>query len=171
MRLTAIRSTFAILAVFAIMSVCANAQAPDFSKVQIKTNKISNNFYTLDGQGGTIGVLAGPDGVFMVDGQFAPLTDKIVAAIKQVTNAPIKYMVNTHVHGDHTGGNENFGKLGVTILSRGSLRNRLMHPAPVANGTTPPATQAIGLPVITYNANSQHAIHMNDDDVQLIPIP
>src|SRR5206468_7798709 len=118
MKLTAIRSLVAILAVFAIMAVCANAQQ-DFSNVQVKTNKISNNFYTLDGQGGTIGVLAGPDGVFMVDGQFAPLTDKIVAAIKQITNAPIKYMVNTHVHGDHTGGNENFGKLGVTILARG----------------------------------------------------
>ena len=170
MKLTAIRSLVAILAVFAIMAVCANAQQ-DFSNVQVKTNKISNNFYTLDGQGGTIGVLAGPDGVFMVDGQFAPLTDKIVAAIKQITNAPIKYMVNTHVHGDHTGGNENFGKLGVTILARGSLRNRLMHPAPAANGTTPPATLPVGLPVITYNANSQLALHMNGEDVQLIPIP
>ena len=80
-------------------------------------------------------------------------------------------MVNTHVHGDHTGGNENFGKLGVTILARGSLRNRLMHPAPVANGTPPPATQPVGLPVITYNANSQLGIHMNGEDVQLIPIP
>jgi cyclase len=169
MKLTAIRSLVAILAVFAIMAVCANAQQ-DFSNVQVKTNKISNNFYTLDGQGGTIGVLAGPDGVFMVDGQFAPLTDKIVAAIKQITNAPIKYMVNTHVHGDHTGGNENFGKLGVTILARGSLRNRLMHPAPAANGTTPPATLPIGLPVITYNVNSQLALHMNGEDVQLIPI-
>ena len=132
MRKTAIRFSLVVLAALAIMAVSANAQAPDFSKVQIKTNKVSNNFYTLDGQGGTIGVLAGPEGVFMVDGQFAPLTDKIVAAIKQITNAPIKYMVNTHVHGDHTGGNENFGKLGVTILSRGSLRNRLMHPAPAA---------------------------------------
>jgi cyclase len=171
MRKTAIRFSLVVLAALAIMAVSANAQGPDFSKVQIKTNKISNNFYTLDGQGGTIGVLAGPDGVFMVDGQFAPLTDKIVAAIKQITNAPIKYMVNTHVHGDHTGGNENFGKLGVTILSRGSLRNRLMHPAPAANGTTPPATQPVGLPVITYNANSQLALHMNGEDVQLIPIP
>ena len=170
MRRTAIRFSFVVLAALAIMAVLANAQAPDFSKVQIKTNKISNNFYTLDGQGGTIGVLAGPDGVFMVDGQFAPLTDKIVAAIKQITNAPIKYMVNTHVHGDHTGGNENFGKLGVTILSRGSLRNRLMHPAPAANGVAPPAPQPIGLPVITYNVNSQLAIHMNGEDVQLIPI-
>ena len=171
MRKTAIRFSLVVLAALAIMAVSANAQAPDFSKVQIKTNKISNNFYTLDGQGGTIGVLAGPDGVFMVDGQFAPLTDKIVAAVKQITNAPIKYMVNTHVHGDHTGGNENFGKLGVTILSRGSLRNRLMHPAPAANGSTPPATPPAGLPVITYNANSQLALHMNGEDVQLIPIP
>ena len=171
MRLNAIRSTFAILAVFAIMSVCANAQAPDFSKVQIKTNKISDNFYTLDGQGGTIGVLAGPDGVFMVDGQFAPLSDKIAAAIKQITNAPIKFLVNTHVHGDHTGGNENFGKMGATIIARGSLRNRLMHPAPAANGTVPPATLPIGLPTITYSATSQLAFHMNGEDVQLIPIP
>jgi len=128
MRRTAIRFSFVVLAASAIMAVFANAQEPDFSKVQIKTNKISNNFYTLDGQGGTIGVLAGPDGVFMVDGQFAPLTDKIVAAIKQITNAPIKYMVNTHVHGDHTGGNEAMGKEGATILARGTLRNRLMRP-------------------------------------------
>ena len=125
-----IRFSLAVLAALAIMAVSADAQAPDFSKVQIKTNKISNNFYTLDGQGYAIGVLAGPDGVFMVDGQFAPLTDKIVAAIKQITNAPIKYIVNTHVHGDHTGGNENLGKLGATILARGSLRNRLNAPRP-----------------------------------------
>src|SRR5215831_15234221 len=90
-------------------------QPPDFSQVQIKTTKVANNFYTLEGQGGTIGVLAGPQGVLMVDSQFAPLTDKIVAAIKQISNAPIRFMINTHVHGDHTGGNANLGKLGVTI--------------------------------------------------------
>src|SRR5690242_17804544 len=76
MKPTAIRYSFAILAVFALMAVCANAQQ-DFSNVQIKTNKISNNFYTLDGQGGTIGLLVGPDGVLMVGTQFAPLHDKI----------------------------------------------------------------------------------------------
>lgn len=171
MRKMAIRISFVALAALVILAVSANAQAPDMSKVQIKTNKISNNFYTLDGQGGTIGVLAGPDGVFMVDGQFAPLTDKIVAAIKQISTAPIKFVVNTHVHGDHTGGNENLGKLGATILARGALRNRLMHPAPAANGTTPPATPPIGLPTITYSATSQLAFHMNGEDVQLIPIP
>src|SRR6266852_4543365 len=161
MRKTAIRISFVVLAALAILAVTTSAQAPDFSKVQIKTNKVSDNFYTLDGQGGTIGVLAGPDGVFMVDGQFAPLTDKIVAAIKQISNAPIKFVVNTHVHGDHTGGNENFGKMGATIIARGSLRNRLMNPAPAANGTPVPPTQPVGLPMITYNATSQLAFHMN----------
>src|SRR5438874_3475618 len=102
MRRTAIRFSFVVLTALAIMAVFANAQAPDFSKVQIKTNKVSNNFYTLDGQGGTIGVLAGPEGVFMVDGQFAPLTDKLVAAIKKITIDPIKYMVNSQDIGIHT---------------------------------------------------------------------
>src|SRR6059036_2280635 len=169
MKLTAIRFVLAILAVFALMAVGANAQ--DFSNVQVKTNKLSNNFYTLDGQGGTIGLLVGPDGVFMVDAQFAPLHDKIMAAIRQITNAPVKFVVNTHVHGDHTGGNEAMGKEGATILARGTSRNRLMRPAPAANGQTPPTTPAPGLPVITYNANSQLAFHMNGEDVQLIPIP
>jgi cyclase len=112
-----------------------------------------------------------PDGVLMVDTQFAPLHDKIMAAIRQITNGPIKYVVNTHVHNDHTGGNELMGKEGATILARGSLRNRLMRPAPGANGQAPPPTPAPGLPVLTYNANSQLAFHMNGEDVQLIPIP
>src|SRR3954471_19105183 len=117
---------------FGAMVLCAllaQAQgAPDFSKVEIKANRVSDKFYTLDGQGGTIGVLFGPDGVFMVDTQFAPLSDKIVAAIKRLTPQPIKFIVNTHVHGDHTGGDENFGKMGATIISRPELRNRLAHP-------------------------------------------
>lgn len=161
------RTTLATLIAF---TLSASAQAPvDYSKVQIKTNKVSNNFYTLDGQGGTIGVLAGPDGIFMVDSQFAPLSDKIAAAIKQISDRPIRYMVNTHVHGDHTGGNENFGKMGVTILARENLRNRLMHPAPANNGTPGVPTKDIGLPLITFN--NVITLHMNGEDVQLIPIP
>ncbi len=144
-------------------------QPVDYSKVQIKANKISNNFDTLDGQGGTIGVLYGPDGVFMVDDQFAPLSDKIVAAIKQITNSPIRYLVNTHVHPDHTGGNENFGKMGVTILARENLRNRLMHPAAAANGTPGVPMPSAGLPLMTYN--NLVTFHMNGEDIQLIPIP
>src|SRR6266487_1760708 len=140
-----------------------------FSQVQIKTTKIGGNFYTLEGSGGTIGVLAGPDGVLMVDAQFAPLTDKIVAAIKQVSDGRIRYLINTHVHGDHTGGNENIGKLGATIFARENLRARLMKPAPLANGQPGVPTAPVGLPTVTYDAPI--TFHMNGEDVQLIPVP
>jgi cyclase len=137
-----------VLALLAMITVSTNlrGQQPDFSKVQIKTTKISDNFYTLEGQGGTVGVLVGADGVFMVDCQFALLSDKLAAAIRQISDRPIRFLVNTHVHGDHTGGNENFGKMGVTIIAREQLRQRLMHPNPTANGTPAPPTQPVGLP-------------------------
>ena len=106
---------------------CSKPQ--DFSKVEIKTTKITDKFYTLEGQGGMIGALVGPDGVFLVDTQFAPLSEKIVAAVKKISTSPIKFVVNTHVHGDHTGGNENFGKMGAVIFSRDQLRARLARPA------------------------------------------
>src|SRR5215469_10814375 len=110
----------------AVMALTAGAQGQqDFSKVEIKTTRLTNNFYTLEGQGGTIGILTGPNGIFMVDTEFAPLSDKIIAAIRKASNnAPIKYVVNTHVHGDHTGGNENLAKTGAVLLSRTELRYR-----------------------------------------------
>jgi len=106
------RLSLAVLSATVIAGVSLSAQQQDFSQVQIKTTKIGPSFYTLEGQGGMIGALVGPDGVFLVDSQFAPLTDKIVAAVKQISDGRIKFLVNTHVHGDHTGGNENLGKLG-----------------------------------------------------------
>jgi glyoxylase-like metal-dependent hydrolase (beta-lactamase superfamily II) len=153
-----------------VWAAVAHAQgAPDFSKVEIKANRVTDKFYTLDGQGGTIGVLFGPDGVFMVDTQFAPLSDKIAAAIKRLTPQPIKYVVNTHVHGDHTGGDENFGKLGATIISREELRYRLAHPNPNANGTPGAAMPAAGLPKMTYR--DLLTLRMNGEDIQMIAIP
>jgi glyoxylase-like metal-dependent hydrolase (beta-lactamase superfamily II) len=163
---------FAALAGLLLLLAPSAAQAQgqqDFSQVQIKTTKLANNFYALDGQGGTIGVLAGPDGVFMVDAQFAPLTEKIVAAIKQISDGRIRFLVNTHVHGDHTGGNENLGKMGVTILARENLRMRLEKPNPGANGQPGVPTPAAGLPVITYD--SPLIIRMNGEEVRLIPAP
>src|SRR5438105_9030878 len=148
----------------------AGAQAQtDYSKVEIKTTKLTNNFYALDGQGGTIGVLAGPDGVFMVDTQFAPLSEKINAAVKQISDRPIRFIVNTHVHGDHTGGNENFGKMGITILARENLRRRLEHPNPGANGQPGVPTPPAGLPLITYD--SPLTVRMNGEEIRLIPAP
>ena len=162
-----LRAAFAAGAVIAVSAV-AWAQGQDFSKVEIKTNKITNNFYTLDGSGGTIGVLTGPDGVFMVDSQFAPLSEKIMAAVKQISTTPIRFMVNTHVHGDHTGGDENFGKAGVTIFAREELRERLAHPAPLANGNPAPAMPAPGLPVITYDGPVK--VHLNGEIIDLVPV-
>jgi cyclase len=148
----------------ATLSVPAAAQTPtDYSKVEIKTTRIGTNFYTLEGSGGTIGVLAGPDGVLMVDSQFAPLTDKIVAAIKQISDRPIRFMINTHVHPDHTGGNENLGKMGVTIVSRDELRARL------AAGTNGRGAPPAALPLLTYRVAM--TFHMNGEDVQAIAVP
>ena len=153
-----------------LCSTVAQAQgAPDFSKVEIKANKVTDNFYTLDGQGGTIGVLFGPDGVVMVDTQFAPLSDKIAAAIKRLTPQPIRYVVNTHVHGDHTGGDENFGKMGATIISRDELRYRLAHPNPNANGTPGVPMPTAGLPKMTYR--DMLTLRMNGEEIQLIAVP
>jgi cyclase len=138
-------------------------QQQDFSKVEIKATKIHDKFYTLDGQGGTIGALVGPDGVFLVDTQFAPLTEKIVAAVKQITPSPIKFIVNTHLHGDHTGGNENFGKLGAILFSRDQLRARMARPA----GNAAPAPAA-ALPIVTYDGPV--TLHLNGEEIRLIPI-
>ena len=151
----------AALLLMAASVIAQNQQ--DFSQVQIKTTKISDKFYTLEGQGGMIGALVGPDGVFVVDTQFAPLTQKIVAAVKAISPSPIKFVVNTHVHGDHTGGNENFARLGAVIFSRDQLRSRLANPS----GTAQPAPAA-ALPMVTYDAPVN--LHMNGEEIQLIPI-
>jgi len=148
------------------------AQAPDFSKVEIKTTRLAPNFYVLEGAGGATGALVGPDGVLMVDSQFAPLTTKLVAAINQISgNAPIRFLINTHQHGDHTGGNENFGRLGVTILSTNDLRARLAQPVTVATPGSPvrPAYPATALPTMTYAG--QITLNMDGDEVRAIPVP
>jgi glyoxylase-like metal-dependent hydrolase (beta-lactamase superfamily II) len=144
----------------------AAAQQPDFSKVEVKTTKLAGNLYTVEGQGGIIGALVGPDGIFLVDSQFAPLTDRIVAALKQLSDRPIRFLVNTHLHGDHTGGNENFAKLGVALLARDELRTRLARPPAAGRGS---AAAPAALPMVTYRGPV--TVHMNGEDVELIPIP
>lgn len=161
--------TFSSWSLAALLFACLGAgtqaqRGQDFSQVQITTTQIAPNFYTLEGMGGMIGVLAGPDGVFMMDSQYAQLTDKIVAAVKQISDRPIRFMVNTHIHPDHTGGNENLGKLGVTLLSRDELRGRLAEPGGGRAGAPPAA-----LPLLTYQGRT--SLHMNGEKIQLIPIP
>jgi cyclase len=159
------------LAVAACSAALAPAQQPplpDFSKVEIKTTQLSENFYTLEGQGGTISVLTGPDGVLLVDSQYAALTSRLLAAIRQITDRPIRFLIDTHVHPDHTGGNENFAKLGAVIFARDQLRARLEHPSPGADGSPGVPAPAQALPVVTYDAPV--TIHLDGEEVRLIPI-
>src|SRR5262249_20617912 len=127
-------------------------QAPiDWDKIQIKTTDLGNKTYRLEGQGGNITVAVGTDGIIMVDGQFPQLSDKIKAAIAAISPLPIKYLINTHFHGDHTGGNENFAKSGTTIVAQDNIRVRLA--AGTTNGITgnkTPPQPAMALPTDTY---------------------
>lgn len=168
-RTSSSRAALVGLVLVAASGVARAQGQQDFSKVEIKTTKVASNFYTLEGQGGMIGVLTGPEGVLMVDAQFAPLTDKIVAAIKQISDGRIRFLINTHVHGDHTGGNENLGKMGVTIIARENLRMRLEKPNPGANGAPGVPMPPAGLPIVTFDAPL--TIRMNGEEVHLVPAP
>src|SRR5215510_13837861 len=140
------------------------AAPPDYSKVEIQTTQLAPNFYRFEAVGpvlvGNAGAFTGPDGVFMVDAMFPQLNDKLVAAIKKVSDGWIRWLVNTHHHPDHSSGDPSFGAMGVTIMSRDELRAHL------ASGNNPMA--AAGLPVITYK--NPVTMHINGDDVQLIPV-
>src|SRR5258708_39778323 len=101
----------------------ASPPAVDFSKVEIKTTALGDNCYMRQGEGGNITVAVAKDGIIMVDGQYAPLHDKIKAAIEAISNKPIKYLINTHFHGDHTGGNQLFAKDGLALASQLNVKN------------------------------------------------
>ncbi|MCZ8017319.1 MBL fold metallo-hydrolase [Novosphingobium sp.] len=151
-------------AVFAI-SVPAAAQAPDFSKVQIKTEVVAPGVAVLFGAGGNIGLSYGEDGSVLIDDQFAPLTDKILAAVAGLGAKPVKYLVNTHWHFDHTGGNENLGKAGVTIFAHENVRVRMVSGATAGVAAVPPASPAT-LPVVTYQNGV--SFHLNGDRIDAI---
>ncbi len=122
----------------------------DWESVEIKKQKLTDSIYVLEGRGGNIGLLVGEDGPFVFDDQFAPLTEKIQAAVKSVSDKPVRFVLNTHWHGDHTGGNENFGKAGAMIVAHRNVRKRL-NPAEFQDvmGRTQQAPPD-ALPVVTF---------------------
>jgi len=137
----------------------SSAQAQrDFSDVEIVPHHVTGTFYYLEGAGGNIGLSIGDDGVVMIDDQFAPLTDKILAAIRELNDGELRFVINTHVHPDHTGGNENLGKMGIVILARDEVRVRLSASSPKD-----------ALPILTYSDSI--TIHLNEEEVHAFPVP
>ena len=153
---------FHTLATFAALALAANlylfggsvqAQGP-----ATQISKVADGIYVIIGRGGNIGVSVGEDGVFMIDDQFAPVTDKLRELIASVSDKPIRFLLNTHFHGDHTGGNENLGSAGVTIFAHDNVRARLL-----GNGAP-----ALALPVVTFNDTT--TFHMNGQTIHVFHI-
>ena len=145
--------TAGLAATVSLIAVTAYAQGqPDFSKVEMKTTPLGNNVYMLEGQGGNITVACGQDGAIQVDGEFAPLHDKIKAAVDRACGGkPVKYLVNTHFHGDHTGGNAGFAKDGATVVAHRNLELRLEHGSTNGmSGQKTPGVEKAALPTKTY---------------------
>ena len=150
------------------LSACSEIQAQTedrFAKVEIKTTKLAPGVAVLFGAGGNIGVSYGPDGTVLVDDQFAPLTGKIQAAVKALGAQPTKYLINTHWHYDHTGGNENIGKTGALIMAHDNVRVRMLGEQKTGRGNTP-ASPPAALPVVTYHDGLK--LHLNGDEVRTI---
>ena len=146
-------------------STASFAQATDrFAAVEIKAQTLGEGIAVLFGAGGNIGVSYGPDGTVLIDDQFAPLTPKIEAAIVGLGAEPVKYLINTHWHGDHSGGNENFGKAGALIMAHDHVRERMLGIQKSGRGNDP-ASPAEALPTVTYHDGLK--LHLNGDEVQV----
>jgi len=142
--------------VLALTTTVAFAQR-DFAKVEIKVIPVAKNIYMLEGSGGNIGVSVGPDGNLLVDDQFAPLAEKIDAAVQKLNPGKLKFILNTHHHGDHTGGNATFGAKDATIIAQDNVRKRLV-------AETNPKKE--GFPVITFDQSA--SVHFNGEEIKLL---
>ena len=164
------RSLIAALA-FTALGFAPWAQAQqDFSKVEIKAEKLNDTTWMLTGAGGNIGLSAGPDAVFVIDDQFAPLAPKIKAAIAAITSKPVQFVMNTHFHFDHTGGNEALGKDGALIVAHDNVRRRMSSDQLISFiGAQQPTAPKVALPVVTVAGSL--SFHINGDEVHAFHVP
>jgi glyoxylase-like metal-dependent hydrolase (beta-lactamase superfamily II) len=148
------------------------AQDEDFSKVEMKVSKVAGNVYMLQGAGGNIAASVGEDGIVIVDDQYAPLADKIRAALKNITDKPVRFVINTHYHEDHTGGNANFQK-DAPIIAQDNVRKRLQQGGTAGNGASvhfeakPQPNEA--LPILTFEHDM--TVHLNGEDIRALHFP
>jgi cyclase len=167
-----VRTDFSrVLAVCAATFLGAPAFAQqDFSKVEIQTDKLSDSVYMMTGSGGNLGVSVGEDGVFLIDSQFAPLTPKIQAAIAKLSAKPVRFLLNTHWHFDHTGGNENLGNAGAVIIAQENVRKRLSTEGFIAFlGMKTKPEARIALPVVTFARDV--SFHLNGEEIRAFHAP
>jgi cyclase len=158
------------IAALGIAAFTAVAVAQDFSKVEIEATKVTDTVYMLTGSGGNLGLSVGEDAVFLIDDQFAPLTPKITAAIAKLTRQPVKFLLNTHWHYDHTGGNENFGKAGAIIVAHENVRKRMSTDQVIEFFKQPiKASPKAALPVVTFNGAV--SFHLNGEEIRGIHVP
>ena len=166
------KSPWAVLCVL-VLGFGALGQEQDFSKIQSRITKVAGNVYMIDGTGGfaggNIGVSVGEDGILIVDDQYAPLADKIQAALKGVTDKPVRFVLNTHFHGDHVGGNKYFGQH-ATIIAHDNVRTRMAsgNPDPDPDKHRDPAPK-VALPIITFNNTA--TVHINGEDIRAVHFP
>jgi len=155
-----------IAAAVAALCATAAASAQDFSKVVIGTQKITDNVYMLTGAGGNIGVSAGEDGILIIDDQYAPLSGRIQEALAKLSPKPARFVINTHWHGDHTGGNESFGKGGSIIVAHANVRKRMTETqvSEIFKRDTPPSPKD-ALPILTFT--QEVTLHFNGDDLRV----
>jgi glyoxylase-like metal-dependent hydrolase (beta-lactamase superfamily II) len=152
------------------LALVAPIQGQDVSKVEVKVEPLGPGLSMLTGAGGNLAVSSGPDGVLVVDDDYAPLTDKIKAAIAKLGDKPIRFVVNTHWHGDHTGGNENLGKAGVVIVAQDNVRKRMsVEQFLEAFNEKVPASPAIALPIVTFTEGV--TFHLNGETIQVFHVP
>ena len=150
-----------------LLSAAAPSQEDRFAGVEITTHDVAPGIYMLVGMGGNIGVSVGEDGVFMIDDQFAPLTDRITAAVAALTDQPIRFVINTHWHGDHTGGNENLGNQGALIVAHDNVYQRMSRDTEIgAFNQIVPAAPKAALPVITFNDNV--TFRLNGEEIRVV---
>jgi glyoxylase-like metal-dependent hydrolase (beta-lactamase superfamily II) len=158
-----------LIVMLTMLGTTAMAQQ-NFDNVTIETITIADNVYMLKGAGGNIGVLTGPDGIVMIDDQFEPLSEKIKDAIRKLSQGDMRFLINTHIHGDHTGGNEKFKLDGVTIVAHDNVRERMMmEQVNEETGKKGPARVPDAWPVITFSSDVK--FHMNGEDIEVMHFP